>query len=104
MPYTKSYRTTIPIEPGADVEVVRWLTRESFERAAGFDGLTITEYGEREVPWTELPPKAAEHLPLRVDEYTWLEFTGTGAVSETQIEWLTAESAWLNEMVKAGGD
>ncbi|QFG11447.1 minor tail protein [Mycobacterium phage Ekdilam] len=104
MPYTKSYRTTIPIEPGADVEVLRWLTRESFERAAGFDGLTISEYAEREVPWTELPPKAAEHLPLRVDEYDWREFTGTGAVSEVAIEWLTAESAWRKAQAKAGGD
>ncbi|ASR85037.1 hypothetical protein SEA_TIERRA_25 [Mycobacterium phage Tierra] len=102
MPYTKSYRTIIPIEPGADVEVLRWLTRESFETAAGFDGLTITEYSEREVPWVELPPKAAEHLPLRVDEYTWLEFVGTGAVSEVTIEWLIAESAWLKAQ-KAGG-
>ncbi|QJD50326.1 minor tail protein [Mycobacterium phage MarkPhew] len=99
MPYTKSYRTIVPIEPGTDVEVVRWLTRESFEKTAGFDGLTIVEYTEREVPWTDLPPKIAEHLPLRADEYDWREFVGTGAVSETQIEWLTAESAWR----KAGG-
>ncbi|ASR85227.1 minor tail protein [Mycobacterium phage SirPhilip] len=101
MPYTKSYRTIIPIEPGADVEVLRWLTRESFEKAAGFMGLTITEYGEREVPWTELPPKAAEHLPLRADEYEWREFTGTGAVSEVTIEWLVAESQWRKS--EAGG-
>ncbi|QJD50427.1 minor tail protein [Mycobacterium phage Chris] len=94
MPYTKSYRTIVPLEPGIDVDTVRWLTRESFENAAGFDGLTIVEYAEREVPWTDLPPKIAEYLPLRADEYVWREFTGTGAVSETQIEWLTAESAW----------
>ncbi|ASR87194.1 minor tail protein [Mycobacterium phage LastHope] len=101
MSYTKSYRTIVPLEPGADLAVLRWLTRESFDRAAANLGLTIVEYGEREVPWIELPPKAAEHLPLRADEYTWHEFTGVGAVSEVQIEWLTAESAWRN--AQAGG-
>ncbi|ASR85910.1 minor tail protein [Mycobacterium Phage Niklas] len=99
MPYTKSYRTIIPVEPGADLEVLRWLTRESFENAAGSMGLAITEYAEREVPWLDLPPKAAEHLPLRADEYTWLEFSAVGVIPEVTIEWLTAESAWR----KAGG-
>ncbi|AHB79556.1 hypothetical protein PBI_VALIDUS_26 [Mycobacterium phage Validus] len=101
MPYTKSFRTIIPLEPGADLEVLRWLTRESFDRTAGNLGLTIVEYNEREVPWTDLPPKAAEHLPLRADEYTWHEFTAVGAIDEVAIEWLTAESAWRN--AQAGG-
>lgn len=101
MAYTKSYRTIVPIEPGADIELARWLARESFERTAGDMGLTIIEYAEREVPWIDLPPKAAEHLARPADEYTWFEFTGVGAVSEVQIEWLTAESAWRN--AQAGG-
>ncbi|QXO13951.1 minor tail protein [Mycobacterium phage Illumine] len=101
MAYTKSYRTVVPLEPGVDLDVARWLARESFERAAGNMGLTIVEYAEREVPWTDLPPKATEHLALRADEYTWFEFTGVGEVSEVQIDWLTAESAWRN--AQAGG-
>ncbi|QYW07674.1 hypothetical protein SEA_QUINCYROSE_25 [Mycobacterium phage QuincyRose] len=101
MPYTKNYRTVVPLEPGVDLELARWLARESFERAAENMGLTIVDYGEREVPWTDLPPKAAEHLARPADEYTWFEFTGVGAVSEVQIEWLTAESAWRN--AQAGG-
>ncbi|QFG09218.1 hypothetical protein SEA_EFRA2_26 [Mycobacterium phage Efra2] len=101
MAYTKSYRTIVPLEPDADLDLARWLARESFERTAGNMGLTIVEYAEREVSWLDLPPKAAEHLPLRADEYTWYEFTGVGAIPAEAIEWLTAESAWRN--AQAGG-
>ncbi|AEK07986.1 hypothetical protein ANAYA_27 [Mycobacterium phage Anaya] len=101
MAYTKNYRTIVPLEPGVDLDVARWLARESFERAAGNMGLTIVEYAEREVPWTDLPPKAAEHLARHADEYTWFEFTGVGSIPTETIEWLTAASAWRN--TQAGG-
>ncbi|ALF01399.1 minor tail protein [Mycobacterium phage LilPharaoh] len=99
MPYTKSYRTIIPLEPGGDLELLRWLTRESFENTAANMGLTITEYNEREVPWLDLPPRAAEHLPLRADEYTWHEFSAVATLPQETVDWLMAESAWR----KAGG-
>ncbi|QFP94813.1 minor tail protein [Mycobacterium phage Marshawn] len=99
MAYTRTYRTIIPVEHGTDMDVLRWLTRESFHNAAGFDGLTISEYSEREVSWLDLPPKAAEHLPMTADMYQWFEFSATGGVAVETIEWLTAESAWRKQQV-----
>lgn len=92
----KTMRTVIPTDPDTDVDVLRWLTRESFELAAGRLGLTVVSYAEREVPWTELPPKAAEHLPMSADRYVWREFLGVAEVPAETIEWLTAESLWWN--------
>jgi hypothetical protein len=101
MPYTRNYQTIIPLAEGEDVEVLRWLTRESFDRTAGNVGLTIVEYSETVVPHDELPPKAAEHLAGKIEDYTWYRFDGLGTAAEESIDWLVAESSWRNEVADA---
>lgn len=79
MPYTRNYRTVIPVEPGADVEVLRWLTRESFERKADGDCLRLVDYREGTVAAEDIPPKAAKQLAKPVTDYLWLEFCGVAS-------------------------
>lgn len=71
----KQYRRTIPVEPGSDVEQLRWLTRESFNQMAAAEGLRIEDYSEAVVPADQIPQSLAEQLPLAVSEYEWREFT-----------------------------
>lgn len=71
----KQYRRTIPVEHSADVEQLRWLTRESFDQLAAAEGLRIEEYGEAVVPADQIPAALGEQLPLEVSEYEWREFT-----------------------------
>uniref|UniRef100_A0AAU8GQ61 Minor tail protein n=1 Tax=Mycobacterium phage Pharb TaxID=3136626 RepID=A0AAU8GQ61_9VIRU len=96
MPYTKTYRTVLPIEPEHDVEQARWLTRESFERKAAQHGLVIVDYRERTLTLDEIPPKAAEHLPRPLTDYSFVEFVGTARVNEVLLQWVTAESQHLH--------
>lgn len=79
MAYTRTYHTVIPLEPGADVEVARWLTRESFERKADSDCLRITDYTEGTLTVDQIPPKAAQQLPRPLADYQWLSFTATAS-------------------------
>lgn len=75
MAYTRTYRTIVPVEPDADLRVLRWLARESFERQATGDSLRITDYQERCVPVHDLPP--TKELPKPMSAYRFYEFTAT---------------------------
>lgn len=101
MGYKRTYRVVIPVEPGTDVELLRWLTRESFERKALGDSLRLVEYSESVVPLDRIPPKAADHLPLPLSDYEFREFVGVGEVDDDVIAWLTAEDVWLKGVLSA---
>lgn len=75
MAYTRNYRTVVPLDPGTDLEVARWLARESFERKAAGDCLQIIEYTEAEVGADEIPPKVGKQLPRPLTDYLWFEFS-----------------------------
>lgn len=85
MAYTRTYRSTIPVEPDADLEVMRWLMRESFERTATGDSLRITDYQESEVDAADVPPKAANDLGRPVTDFRWFAFTATATVAPDLI-------------------
>ncbi|QIG61806.1 hypothetical protein SEA_JULIETTE_27 [Mycobacterium phage Juliette] len=76
MAYSKTYRTIVPVEPGTDFDLLLWLTRESFERKAEGDALTIVEFEHRTVSPGDLPPKAAKQLGRPLTDFEWFEFTG----------------------------
>lgn len=77
MAYTRTYRTTVPVLPDADLDVMRWLTRESFEYKAEGDALRIVSYTEDTVPPIDIPPKAGQQLGRPVGEFVWYRFTAT---------------------------
>ena len=77
----KVLRRVIPLRPGDDVDVLRWLTRESFERKAAGDALRIDTYLEAEVDAADIPPKAAKYLPHPVTDYRWFSFTATATAA-----------------------
>lgn len=79
MAYTRNYHTVIPLEPQADLEVARWLVRESFERKAASDCLHITDYSESELTADQIPPKAAKQLARPLTEYLWYEFSAVAS-------------------------
>lgn len=81
MAYVRTYRTVLPLDPGADLDVTRWLARESFERKAVGDHLTILTWSEAEVDSADIPPKAAKRLPRPAGDYLWLEFTATATAA-----------------------
>lgn len=81
MAYTRTYQTVIPLPADADLDVLRWLTRESFERKAAGDALRIDTYLEAEVDATDIPPKAAKYLPHPVTDYRWFSFTATATAA-----------------------
>lgn len=83
MAYIRTYRTVIPLDDGDDLEVARWLTRESFERKATSDALAIITYEESEMSAADIPPKAAKRLPRPVGDYRWLAFTATATAAVT---------------------
>ena len=83
MAYTRTYTTVIPVEPGADAATLRWLTRESFERKAAGDLLTIVEYTETTLSADDIPPKAGKQLPRPISDYTWHKFTATATATVT---------------------
>ncbi|WP_133057931.1 hypothetical protein [Mycolicibacterium conceptionense] len=64
----------------------------------------MAEFTEREVPVSDLPPKALKHaLSMGIDpaDYLWIEQTALGRVNEDAVSWLVAESVWRNEQLKA---
>lgn len=75
MPYTRTYRTIIPVDPDADIDLLRWLSRESFEKKAAGDGLRICGWSEKLVPADDIPPKAGKQLGRPVDSFQWWEYT-----------------------------
>ncbi|QBP29775.1 hypothetical protein SEA_TYPHA_120 [Mycobacterium phage Typha] len=74
---TTEYHRVIPLAPGHDADLLRWLTRESFENLARNDGLVITEYAEEQVTPSHVPMSVARDLELPVDQYDWWLFTAT---------------------------
>lgn len=86
MAYTRTYRSTIPVDKDADLDVMRWLMRESFERTAGGDSLRITDYREDEVDPSDIPPKAANDLGRPVADFLWFTFTATATVAPELID------------------
>ena len=81
MAYTRTYQTIIPLDDGVDLEVARWLMRESFERKAAGDALHIDTYVEAEVDAAEIPPKAGKYLPKPISAYRWHQFTATATAA-----------------------
>lgn len=86
MAYTRTYRSTIPVDKDADLAVMRWLMRESFERTATSDSLHITEYTEVEVAPEDIPPKVAKDLGRPVTDFLWFSFTATATVLPELID------------------
>lgn len=82
MAYTRTYRTVIPVDPDADLNVLRWLTRESFEVKADGDALRIIDYTETIVPADDIPPKIGKQLGRPVTTYQWYAFEAK-ATNET---------------------
>jgi hypothetical protein len=80
--YTRTYRTVIPVDSDADLEVLRWLTRESFEVKAEGDALRIIEYSENLVPADTIPPKVGRQLGRPVTTFQWYAFEAK-ATNET---------------------
>lgn len=73
----RDYRTVVPTLPGTDLDVLRWLTRESMQDTAAADGLIVTDYREGEIPAEEIPRANQEHLDRPIEDHRWLEFTAT---------------------------
>lgn len=99
MATTKQFCATVPLEPGGDVEQLRWLARESFERAASKRGMRVHDYTETIVSPLEIPDKAAKHLPRPIHEYEWFRFEAVGRVDDVALEWAVAESKWRTGVV-----
>lgn len=78
MAYTRTYTTTVPVEPGTDEATLLWLTRESFERKAEGDCLHIVEFHSSVVDPADIPPKVAEQLGRPLTDFQWWQF---GAVA-----------------------
>lgn len=83
MAYTRTYRTVVPLEPGADLDIARWLARESFEQKAAGDCLQIVTYAESTVATDDIPPKAAKQLGRPLDYYQWYSFTATATAASS---------------------
>lgn len=113
--YRKTYRTLVPIEKGADLQVARWLARESFEITGANDGVKIVEYSERDVPVEEAtavmdaayrnrgdkPPAVITLMGKALDQFDWFEFSGVGEMDQDLFDWLAAECAWKNSQTDA---
>lgn len=99
MAYRKTYRTVVPIEIDADIEVARWLARESFENTAAADCLQIVEYTERELAIDDIPPRVLGQLGRPLSDFRWFEFTGVGELNQPLFDWLSAEITWRNTQI-----
>jgi hypothetical protein len=73
--YTRTYRTVVPVAPDADVDLLRWLARESFEQKADGDMLRIISYAESTLRPDQIPPKAAKSLGKPLTDFVFYEFT-----------------------------
>jgi hypothetical protein len=79
--YQKRYRTVVPIpkDQPADEDTLVWLTRESFDRQAAGDALTLTTFLDvGEVAPEDIPPKADEQLGRPATDFVWRAFEGVG--------------------------
>ncbi|TWS20771.1 hypothetical protein FK529_05440 [Tsukamurella asaccharolytica] len=92
MPYTRTYKARLLVEPDTDLEQMRWLQRESFQRRAAADMLRIVDYTETEIPTDELNPAVAKDLPRPLEDYQCFEFIGVAEVDRDAVAALTAEA------------
>lgn len=86
MAYQKRYRTIVPVPRGEDVdqELLVWLTRESFTRAAEADSLVVVNFIDGgEVAPDDIPPKAEKQLGKPAAEFVWRLFEGVGQRAES---------------------
>jgi len=75
--YEKRYRATYPIprDQPVDDQVVVWLTRESFDRTAAAECLTIVEFTDLgEIPPADIPPKIDKQLGRPATDFVWRAF------------------------------
>lgn len=82
MAYQKRYRAVVPIPRDQDTDeaTLIWLTRESFDRQAAADSLTIVTFtDEGEVAPEDIPPKAEKQLGKPAADFVWRAFEGVGA-------------------------
>lgn len=84
MASTKKYRTVIPVEPGSDMAVVRWLVRESFDVRAAWDGLQIDTFTEVELSATDLTPTTTTKQQTFGSRLFQIIFNNTAA---TEYQW-----------------
>ena len=75
---TKTYQAIIPVKPGSDIAVLRWLTRESFDKKAAAESLTITGYTENTLLPADVKPEAANSIG-NLSDYLWYKFTATAS-------------------------
>lgn len=71
MTQTRDYKTVIPYNDDTDLELLRWLTRESFELKIAADNLELVEYTEQDVDPKTVPAKTRALFP----DHSWREFT-----------------------------
>lgn len=87
---TRTYKTTIPYTADTDLDLLRWLTRESFEQKIAADNLILIEYTEHDVAPTAIPPATRAWA---VEEFgaepAWREFTAEAKLPP-ELEALTA--------------
>ena len=86
MAYEKRYRTVVPVpqDQAVDESVLVWLTRESFDRKARSDALTIVEFIDLgEVAPEDIPPKVDKQLGRPAAEFVWRAFEGVGRRAES---------------------
>lgn len=83
---TRSYKTTIPYTADTDLDVLRWLTRESFELKIAADCMELVEYTEQDVDAATIPPKTrAWAVEQFGTEPLWREFTAEAKLP-TELE------------------
>ncbi|MGH3954888.1 MAG: hypothetical protein ACRDTI_12700 [Mycobacterium sp.] len=87
MTYTRELKTVVPVliaeHTKADDELLVWLVRESFERAAAAEYLTLTAWSDcGELHPSEVSPQTEREVLKRpATDYRWRAFTGTATRS-----------------------
>lgn len=79
MAFQKTYRATVPVPHDTQDDVLVWLTRESFDRAAEADSLVLREFTDLgEVAPEDIPPKVEKQLGKPATDFVWRSFEGVG--------------------------
>lgn len=87
MAYTRELKTVVPMLIGehtpADDELLIWLVRESFEREAAAEHLTLTDWRDcGSIDPSEVSPQTEREVLKRpATDYRWRLFTGTATRS-----------------------
>lgn len=87
---TRPYKTTIPYTADTDLDLLRWLTRESFEQKSAADNLILIEYTEHDVDPATIPAATRTWAVEKFGaEPAWREFTAEAKLPP-ELEALTA--------------